>query len=90
MPRHSSISGYGGFPPDKGCEVSSKCIDCPLPYCKYDEPERYSKLLQVQRDGRIIASIMQDNAVKQVAKVEGITERTVYRILTNYGVTPNA
>ena len=23
---------------DTGCEASDSCLDCPLPFCKYDDP----------------------------------------------------
>lgn len=29
---------------DTGCELSTSCLDCPLPRCKHDEPEKYSKV----------------------------------------------
>ena len=28
-----------------GCDVSPKCLDCPLPLCKYDDPGPYQKWL---------------------------------------------
>jgi hypothetical protein len=28
---------------DTGCEVFDSCLTCPLPRCKYDEPQNVSK-----------------------------------------------
>ena len=32
---------------DTGCEVSSSCLDCPLPQCKYDDPAWFLSLIHI-------------------------------------------
>ena len=30
------------FPPDQGCDLAPRCLECPFPECRYDgERERY-------------------------------------------------
>jgi hypothetical protein len=30
--------GAGGTFRDTGCELAPRCLECPLPMCKYDDP----------------------------------------------------
>ena len=39
--RRNGPSDIGEIPvqPDRGCELSRSCLRCPLPICKYDQPD---------------------------------------------------
>jgi hypothetical protein len=41
--RLSRMSGpLATIPPDRGCDLAPRCLECPLPQCRYDgERERY-------------------------------------------------
>jgi hypothetical protein len=39
---------------DNGCEVSPKCIECPLPACRYDDPRAFKAFLRARRLAAII------------------------------------
>jgi len=31
------------YPPDRGCDLAPRCLECPFPQCRYDgERERYA------------------------------------------------
>ena len=71
-----------GIPPDTGCKVAPKCLECPLPQCRYDEPWGYQKLLLRQRDQAVIAAMEQDGLnVDQAAERFGLVVRTIYHIM---------
>ena len=38
--------------PDNGCEVSPSCLSCPLPLCRYDDPQGYENWKHRQRRAR--------------------------------------
>lgn len=64
--------------PDNGCEVAPRCLECPLPRCKYDDP-----LWRLhQRDQQIMAlwkrSFM---TIPELAASTGMSERSIFRIL---------
>ena len=82
---------------DDGCDVSSSCLRCPLPRCKYDSDESGNvNWLQRERKAK------RDQQVLRVRRKEGVTiveiahrfrisERTVHRILAESlnGNTPS-
>ncbi len=61
---------------DTGCEHSKSCLQCPLPYCKYDVPaatqEKYS------RDLYIIKAYFGGTSAAEISEKLGINERTVF------------
>ncbi|MFN3974630.1 MAG: Mor transcription activator family protein [Dehalococcoidia bacterium] len=70
---------------DEGCEVSSSCLNCPLPLCKYDDPQGYQRWLAQQReerDQRIWETRQREGlTVPQLAQRFGVSQRTVFRAL---------
>lgn len=34
---------------DDGCDVSPRCVDCPLKTCRYDDPREYMAWKREQR-----------------------------------------
>ena len=67
---------------DSGCEASDSCLDCPLPQCKYDNPEWYYRNRRLAKDFRLAYVMQQESlTVEEAAERFGITKRTVFRIL---------
>ena len=70
-----------GIPPDRGCDVAPKCLECPLPQCKHDDPLGYVRGLMQQRDALILEEMEQRGlSVEEAAQVFGITVRTIFRV----------
>ena len=69
---------------DTGCNVAPACLNCPLPRCKYDDPEEYRRAQWEQRYQQILE--VQKSSSKSpamLAKHFGVSERTIYRALVN-------
>ena len=67
---------------DTGCEASDSCLDCPLPKCKYDDPEWYQRNRRLARDFRVVATMDRDClSIEETAERFSITVRTVFRIM---------
>jgi len=72
--------------PDKGCNVSPSCFDCPLARCKHDDPAQYRQWLSNLKDSQAYQSRMQGAMIHVIAEQLGITERTVFRQLARHTV----
>lgn len=69
------------IPPDDGCEVAPKCLECPLPQCKYDDPSGHLRQLRQQKDAQILEGMKQRNlSVDEAARLFGVTTRTIFRV----------
>ena len=83
MPKHLGETRprlWDEIPPDDGCEVAPKCLECPLPQCKYDDPWGYLRQLRQQRDAQMLEEIYQRGLTfDEAAKVYGVSARTIYR-----------
>ena len=67
---------------DTGCEVSDSCLDCPLPRCRYDDPEWYRLNRRLAKDFRIVQVMEQERlTVEETAERFSVTIRTVFRIV---------
>ena len=65
---------------DDGCDIHSRCLTCPLLVCRYDVPGGKRELLNIYRD-QLIASLRHSgNTVPVVAKILGVSRRTVVRV----------
>lgn len=64
---------------DTGCEFSAKCVLCPRPKCKYDEPNLARQEKRTKKDLTVIKSL-QKMTIPQTARHHKITIRTVWRI----------
>ena len=66
---------------DHGCEIAPKCLECPLPQCKHDDPSGYVRGLTQRRDARILEEMEQRGlSVDAAAQVFGVTVRTIFRV----------
>lgn len=71
---------------DTGCEVASSCFDCPLPKCKHDMTEGKQEAARNQTRNALVRKISAAGASpQQIAKVSGMSERNVQRILSGKG-----
>ncbi len=67
---------------DTGCEASDSCLDCPLPRCRYDDPEWYRRNRRLAKDFRIVRTMEQEGlTVEQTGERFSLTVRTVFRIM---------
>lgn len=64
-----------------GCEVTGCCFDCPLPVCKYELPHGLNTLRAQQRALRIAHFTGEGFSVDWIARVMGLSRRTVFRVL---------
>lgn len=69
---------------DDGCDASPKCVDCPLPVCKYDVRGGLRQLRNEERNKQIISLFRSRKPVPEIARVYGISKRLVYRILQHH------
>jgi hypothetical protein len=67
---------------DDGCEVSPRCLECPLPQCKYDDPGWYQEELRRKRDDGVLEAYWRGLNAGEVAEQFGVSARTVHRILS--------
>jgi hypothetical protein len=63
---------------DDGCEISPRCLECPLPQCRYDlPPKRAGALMREAELRRLLADgLTADQAAAQM----GVSRRTVFRL----------
>lgn len=67
---------------DNGCEVSSSCLKCPLPQCKYDDPAWYQREIRSRRDQEVLRTQQAESlTVPQLATRFELSQRTIFRIL---------
>ena len=80
-PKRYRVAETGRLPKDTGCEVAPKCLECPLPQCRYDDPGWFQRHKNDERDRGIISALRQDGlSVTQAVYRFGISRRTVVRI----------
>jgi len=73
---------------DDGCDISSTCLSCPLPLCKYDDPGWLQRESRRTRDDEIFQLRQRKIPVVEISQRFGISTRTVHRIVQRGGATP--
>lgn len=64
-----------------GCEHAHCCLNCPLPVCKYDDPDWARHERTARRDDLILQRLGQPGLTKEsVAKEFHLSLRTLQRI----------
>lgn len=67
---------------DDGCDVSPTCLNCPLPICKYDDPDFLRRTARSARDRAILETRrLEGLSVPALATRFGVSTRTVHRVL---------
>lgn len=69
---------------DDGCDIHPRCLTCPLPRCRYDEPGGARALLNTYRDRQILELRLQGMPVDRLARRFGLSRRTIFRILEKH------
>jgi len=73
---------------DDGCDIHPRCLTCPLPRCRYDEPGGLRAMLNAYRDQQVVALRRQGAPIDQIAERYGLSRRTVFRILSSASSGP--
>ncbi|NQW16179.1 MAG: hypothetical protein HQ478_01720 [Chloroflexi bacterium] len=67
---------------DDGCVISSTCLDCPLPVCKFDAPGWLQRASRYDRDVEVVKMRFRDGlSVEEIAERFELSGRTIHRIL---------
>ena len=75
---------------DDGCYLHQHCLTCPLPQCIYDNPGWLQRQRRRGRDQQVLAAREREQlSVPQVAAKFGISERTVFRIISRNAAFPS-
>jgi hypothetical protein len=70
---------------DDGCDIHPRCLTCPLPRCRYDEPGGLRAMLNTYRDEQVVALRRDGARIDQIAERYNLSRRTVFRILSTQG-----
>ncbi len=67
---------------DTGCGLWDRCLTCPLPRCRYDEPGGARQIFLRERDREIARLYRRDRlSADTLARRFGISRRSVFRSL---------
>jgi len=67
---------------DSGCDIWGRCLTCPLPRCRYDEPGGARQIFLRERDSEIARLRRGDGtSIDELARRFGVSRRTVFRVL---------
>ena len=67
-----------------GCDVSDRCMDCPLAACRFDEPALLAKRVRQVKD-LVIYRLRESGLLPpEIAAELGWNERAVYRALARH------
>ena len=75
--------------PDRGCDLAPSCLSCPLPRCKYDDPDHFHRQRRLARDLEVVTTMrLEGLTVEAAAERFSVTVRTVFRIQARSRQTP--
>ena len=67
---------------DDGCDISSSCLRCPLPVCKFDNPGWMRRASRHRRDESVVQALRDEGlGVAELADRFQLSSRTIHRIL---------
>lgn len=66
---------------DEGCSVAPRCLDCPLPKCRFDVAGGVRAIRNAARDPMIIAASAGGASVDAISTQFGVSRRVVFRVL---------
>jgi DNA invertase Pin-like site-specific DNA recombinase len=72
---------------DEGCELYPRCLECPLPRCIEEEPRLRQRLKLEWRAERMRELRRQGKGTAEIARMFGVSVRTVQRSLRKVKVT---
>ena len=66
---------------DTGCEISSKCVECPLPICRYDDSNWYTRHKKLALNPGVLNDLLRPfKFYKVIAEKHGCNAETVRRL----------
>ena len=65
---------------DTGCSLFPKCLECPLPRCRYDMRAWEQGLPSMIRNLKIKQGLNEGRTIKELAEEYGLSERTIWRV----------
>lgn len=68
---------------DNGCEVSPRCVECPLPRCRYELPGGLSGLRRRGRNANVLAFHRRGSSIDTLARDFNLSRRTIFRIVAS-------
>jgi hypothetical protein len=67
---------------DSGCDIWDRCLTCPLPRCRHDEPGGARQIFLRERDSEIARLRRRESVgIDELAHRFGVSRRTVFRVL---------
>lgn len=67
---------------DRGCDLSSSCLKCPLPRCRHDVQAQYTRSARMLRDKEIFRQRRRaGKSVARIAREFNLSKRTIQRII---------
>ena len=74
---------------DRGCEVSRRCTECPLPECRFDNPRMYHRYLRARDNQEIILAVLQEKLTNaQAARRYDRGPREIGKLIQYHQETP--
>jgi len=73
---------FDSHAPDTGCEAAPRCLECPLPHCRYDGGRGIRRVRNEIRDRQIIELRAAGGlTMLEIARRFGISRRSAFRII---------
>ena len=70
---------------DEGCTLFPSCLECPLSRCRYDEQAGGQRMALKLRNREVMRQRTEEGkGTAELARIFGVSTRTVQRIITNY------
>jgi len=66
---------------DEGCELFPSCLNCPFPTCIREEPWGKERFLKLRRAERMTELKKEGKSTEEIARIFGVSLRTVQRWL---------
>lgn len=70
---------------DSGCKLAPKCLECPLPRCRYDVHGGNQVFVKQRRKLKVTELRKQGYSPPEIAKLLNISIRSVHRLTSNEG-----
>jgi len=71
---------------DEGCELFPSCLNCPFPTCIKEAPWGKERFLKLSRARRMMELKEEGKSTNEIARIFGVSPRTVQRWLKIVGV----
>ena len=68
---------------DDGCDIAPRCLECPLPACRYDLPPKVAGALL--REAELRQLLISGLSVPAAATAMGVSRRTGFRLRNSMG-----